>query len=553
MKLSSTVQIPPVLQKNRVHLTLLLLAAMGVSAIHVMLGLGPIRTFSPTYDEPVHLTAGLVAWKTGETRFNGYDHPPFGEMWAAIPLIFLNPIIPKNDPRWTAQRWRSIDQYRFADLFFYHNRVPADAMLAAARKMQLLLSVLLGFFLVWVAFRMGGLIPALVTLVLWGFSPTFLTHGTIVSTDLAFACFFFSFFVFLSGLTRGWGTVVGSGISLGLCVASKYLAVAVFPCLAAVLFWDVVVQKKTFRKINYLYAVVVCLVAFLTVKSVFQWGSMDVFWDGLKNVFTRSQAGRSSFFAGRHGVNGWFLYFPFTFLVKTPIPLLTGCVVGIVLMMRKKISVPAALWIPPLVYFLLACISKVQIGHRHILAIYPFVIVLAGLGFGAITGRLKWLVPCFLLWNAAGTILVRPHFIAYFNEFVGGPKNGYRYLTDSNVDWGQGLKLLRRELSDEDVSRGIYLSYFGVADPHAEGITYLDVGSDVIAGHRDDTGNPSVKPTTLAISITNLQGTYFEDKDAFRWLSEFKPIRVVGESIFVYDFSNQPGALEALESMRRPS
>src|SRR6266498_5706938 len=78
---------------------------------HVYLGLGSIRQFAPTYDEPVHLTAGYVYWKTGDYRFNGYHHPPLAEMWAAFPLLFLNPTLPVQRPEWINQEWRAKDQY----------------------------------------------------------------------------------------------------------------------------------------------------------------------------------------------------------------------------------------------------------------------------------------------------------------------------------------------------------------------------------------------------------------------------------------------------------
>ena len=34
---------------------------------------------------------------------------------------------------------------------------------------------------------------------------------------------------------------------------------------------------------------------------------------------------------------------------------------------------------------------------------------------------------------------VHPHYLAYFNEPAGGPRDGYRRLVDSSLDWGQDL------------------------------------------------------------------------------------------------------------------
>src|SRR4051812_2052699 len=106
---------------------------------HFYLGNLAIRDFSPTYDEPVHLTAGYSYWKTGNYRLNGNDHPPFGEMWAAIPLLLLKPVLPVQNPAWLRQSWNPVDQYSFSDTFLYHNRISADTLMTAGRRMQLVL------------------------------------------------------------------------------------------------------------------------------------------------------------------------------------------------------------------------------------------------------------------------------------------------------------------------------------------------------------------------------------------------------------------------------
>ena len=68
-----------------------------------------------------------------------------------------------------------------------------------------------------------------------------------------------------------------------------------------------------------------------------------------------------------------------------------------------------------------------------------------------------------LLLNAADALRYAPGYLSYFNVFV-HPADSYRLLTDSNLDWGQGLLALRqyqRDHPDEQIS----LSYFGSVDP----------------------------------------------------------------------------------------
>jgi len=120
---------------------IILFLLMGLT--HVFLGKTALTSLSPTFDEPVHLTAGYIYWTMGnykrQYRFNGFDHPPFGEMWANLPLLFLKPKLPLNHPAWASQRWRHDDQYPFADEFVYKNHIPADRLIAAGRAALLAL------------------------------------------------------------------------------------------------------------------------------------------------------------------------------------------------------------------------------------------------------------------------------------------------------------------------------------------------------------------------------------------------------------------------------
>jgi len=175
----------------------LILPALLFVGLHLYLGGTAIRSFAPTYDEPVHLTSGYVYWTTGDYRMNGLNHPAWGEMWPALPLLFMNPQLPLSHPSWLIQRWKSNEIYQFADVFFFKNNVSPDRMMEAGRWMQLCLSVVLGLVLAWGALRVAGPKAGFWALGFWSVSPTFLSHGSLVSTDLPFAAAFFFYFLSL--------------------------------------------------------------------------------------------------------------------------------------------------------------------------------------------------------------------------------------------------------------------------------------------------------------------------------------------------------------------
>jgi hypothetical protein len=126
------------------------------------------------------------------------------------------------------------------------------------------------------------------------------------------------------------------------------------------------------------------------------------------------------------------------------------------------------------------------------------------LGYQAFTGLKAW-----------------PDYLSYFNELAGGPDNGYKYLRDSNIDWGEDLPALRDYLSEKEIGT-VRLDYFGSASPDFYGIKY-----------EKPAPSEAQKPekAVYAISVHNL-----EDME---WTRTAKPAAKLRGSIYVYDL--RPG------------
>jgi hypothetical protein len=184
-----------------------------------------------------------------------------------------------------------------------------------------------------------------------------------------------------------------------------------------------------------------------------------------------------------------------------------------------------------------AMMMNLNIGVRHILPIQPFVLLLAGNAIAELYAsqrkpfRVLLGTLCFLA--VLEFALVCPHYLAFFNQFAGGPRNGHKYLVDSNLDWGQDLKGLKSWMDQHEVQH-INLSYFGTADPAYYKIdcTYLPGGAFF--------DEPLVKapqlPGFVAVSATNLRGVYFSEgsRNIYQCLLETEPVAVIGYSIYVY-------------------
>jgi hypothetical protein len=183
--------------------------------------------------------------------------------------------------------------------------------------------------------------------------------------------------------------------------------------------------------------------------------------------------------------------------------------------------------------------SDMNIGLRHILPIYPFVILTAGLGASQlirVRRRVTVVTLClaFVFWIFEFA-RVYPHDLAFFNSFIGGPKNGYKYLADSNLDWGQDLKGLKHWMDEKGVKQ-INLAYFGVADPSYYGIQYNNLpGAPFYTEARKPLSPPQI-PGYVAISVTILDvgGQYRIGRELYGPLIDRVPSAVIGYSINIY-------------------
>lgn len=215
----------------------------------------------------------------------------------------------------------------------------------------------------------------------------------------------------------------------------------------------------------------------------------EAFLYGFTFVFQFARQ-RGAFLNGEYSIYGWASFFPFTFLAKTTVPVLLLIATGLAAWIQRLVAAGAAwrervraqLWpLAPLlvlfvVYWLVSIGSHLNIGHRHILPTYPVVFILLG-AFGSWLNRRRPAALVVVLalagWHVGESLWIRPHYLAYFNELVGGPANGWRHLVDSSLDWGQDLPDLARWLRTHNSGaprEPVYLSYFGTGDPRYEGI-----------------------------------------------------------------------------------
>jgi hypothetical protein len=244
-------------------------------------------------------------------------------------------------------------------------------------------------------------------------------------------------------------------------------------------------------------------------------------------LYVKKVVRATSFLSGRQFWSSSFLGFLFAFLIKTPIPFLIFFLTSLLVAIKNKIILKrdqVFLLALPLIIFIANPLSSLALHLKYLLPVYPFLCIFISQLVSFNFLRLRFLRIVFwgmCLCYILGTINIYPHYLAYFNEFIGGPNNGYRYLVDSNLDWGQDLKLLKEYLDKNNIGE-IKLAYFGTAEPDYYKINY----------QRLEPFRPYLD--WIAISATYLQGVHTV-KGGYDWLKKYEPVSKIGHSIFIYN------------------
>lgn len=192
---------------------------------------------------------------------------------------------------------------------------------------------------------------------------------------------------------------------------------------------------------------------------------------GFAHVARHSKA-RASYLNGKYSDTGFPAFFPVAFALKTPEAGLVAAGLGLAVLLRLRPRRVLARFAPVIVflavYGVFAVTSTLNIGYRHLLPMLPFCWIMAGslaLVLPARRRAMAALAFTLVAAQATSAVLIAPHFLAYFNNFAGGPTQGHRHLVDSSLDWGQGLPELDRWLRANHQGEPIHLSYFGSDDP----------------------------------------------------------------------------------------
>ncbi|HEV7765169.1 MAG TPA: glycosyltransferase family 39 protein [Thermoanaerobaculia bacterium] len=458
---------------------------------------------SVTIDEPTHLIAGYRYLTCGDFGINR-EHPPLLKIVAALPLRTMDlrdPLGPcgQNDGASQAMAFEA------GGAFVLANGI--DRVVIPARAAAMVFSLALAALVFAAARAMFGPVEGLIALAALAFEPTLLAHGSLITNDMALATALFAtvFAIYRYKERPTIARLVFIGIAAGLALASKHSGVIVLPIVVLFL-WPRVRA-----------CAIVIAIAVLLLFATYGFDPR-MYFDGFRVLFAGSERAVSLF--DRVYPSGRWYYFPLAFAIK-------ASVITLVLLPFAIASRRWLLLIPPALFLGISMFAGINIGVRHILPIWPFVIV-AGVGglwaFAKQKRSARIVVATLLLFHAINTAAIAPNYIAFGNYPT------HRVFKDSNVEWSQNMKIARDWLEREGVTACWFAAYGHGALSAAQQPCKLLPAFGWSAG-RIANAVPEVIEGTVLVSVTALPP---RGGPEYAPITSTQPIDLLGGSVLVY-------------------
>ena len=538
------------------------------------------RLFSAAMDEQAHLPAGFAHLQSKEIEFRK-SNAPFIGMLAALPsFLFSKPGIDLKDSTVVDN-----DFWNFGNKFLFSN--DTDGLLLSGRLVIIFLTLLLGLYVFRWASDLFGEKAGLFSLFLFAFIPTVIGHAQLISTDVGLAVFFFisTYYFWKSLKEEKLEHKILSGLFLGLALASKFSGALLVPLFILLAFVKVRssqdpiedkgstssqkvrpwISKKVgpwFRSSYKPWSIIlpVFIIGFIVLWAVYLFPSnLSFYTDGLRLTYAEdANPNYPVYLNGDFKEGGWWHYFLEGFIIKTPLPFLIF--LGWALLLFKKYRASfldkTFLLAPVVFFFIFTSWGAHNLGVRYLIPAYPFLAVYAG---GIITRigkkgglflttrslttrsnlgsskRFDLVVLISLsVWYIFSAVTAHPNQLAYFNELVGGSDNGYKYMDDSNIEWGQDLKRLKKFTDDNPQAKVVYIWRQG-----DRALDYYGIGKEknIIDLKENWWVNPKgvyAVSSHFLVRAKLLSRTM--NDPTLDWLSLYQPASRIGQSFFIYEF-----------------
>jgi hypothetical protein len=485
---------------------------------------GAARRESVTIDEVAHIGAGVSYLQKLDMRMNE-EHPPLAKVLAAAPLVVRGVHADYSHVSWTFSGGglfkQMLGEWVFGHWLIARWNDPI-ATVFWARQPMLFLTLVLGIVLFLYGSRLGGAWGGLLCLCAYATMPVMLAFGPLVLTDIAITLFFVLTLWAFASMWRSpsRGTILRFGLAFGAALLTKFSAGLLFFCFAAFILslrWRPAPQQprdkaelRAWRRLRWWSLTKSIFFAALVVYAVYfvlSWNeptdSLGFLGHNMAALFLRrvlmppwiylrglalfTFSGKpAAFILGHSYPHGVWFYFPVVFLLKSSLAflllLVLALVVGLVAKFRpvRLAVIPEglelhwrAVWIFLAIYSGACILSRFQISIRHFsVSLALLILLLAPLprtlnllrssGWPAARASV-WLTVTLALASIATAVRAYPYYLPFLNSLSGG-RPGYELVSDSNLDWDQGLLEAENFVRQRGLTH-VLIDAYGFSDP----------------------------------------------------------------------------------------
>jgi dolichyl-phosphate-mannose-protein mannosyltransferase len=534
------------------------LTAAALLLLHAWMVVDLIPRWAVTHNEVGHIPAGLAYWYLGNWDLYSVN-PPLPRMVATATLLNESGICLRMLPPF---RGRPHERHEFevGVAFADTNALDYQALVCRARLPGTLWVTLGGVVLWRWAVRLSGPLGGLLALSMWTIDPMVTAHAALATPDIPATVMGLSAtFVFANFVdTDSWLDAFLSGLLLGLALLCKFTMLLLIPvwsvtwlvrfrprrlspdlatnprrlmrlALTGFMAWLVLNAGYGFAGTGTLLEKLVFTSdSFQNLSRPFRntaFGKLPVpvptsYLSGIDQQQSDFEGALPSYLRGEWRPHGWWYYYLYGFAVKTPLGHLIVYGLALLTVVCRQSAVPPEVWLVPVAIIGCASIKTGFTEHvRYILPAYPFVMLASSICVSRATLPFRRLRTALIATAVTASALsawdAYPHLLGYFNSAVGGPREGWKQLADSNVDWGQDAIMLRDWLN----------AYHGTQPICMAVESYVDLRVYIPRHY------PAPHPGMHGYAVVNVGNV----TRRFQWLSTHPIVARIGTSILVFE------------------
>ena len=538
--------------------------------------------------EAGHFGASIYLYKT--FRFDVFHvNPPLTRYITGLPILLSSP---EYDWKSYSPRPQDRSEWTIGNTFINANPPEKIHWITFLTRCSLIPIILLGS---WFGYRftieLYGQTAGMIFLIFWTFSSLVLAWGATICPDVCAASLgiigVYTFWHWLK--TPTWSKATTAGICLGLLPLMKMTWIIAFPLWVLIwLIWTIPYYIKRDPNIiipNFKQLATILLIGIYMINmgylfdgsfrqlkdykfishtltgrdiddkshSVVTGNRFEKTWFGyvpvplpgefMQGIDTQKldfERGIESYLRGEFSQHGWWHYYAYTILIKEPLgTLLLGILAIITTMFLTQYN---ASWRDEMVVILSGLAFFIFVSSQNGFSLHPRYIIPAlpfayiwisklGQSFVKKQYALATATAVLLIWMVGSSLYYFPYSMSYFNELIGGAKNGPKHLLGSNIDWGQNSYFFQKWYNAHPETRPIKITYTS-----AESLDRLGI---------KDNQQPPVEPEAgwFALGVNEI----YSSSKQYEYFKRFEPVDMIGYSIYIFHITPEEANRMRLE------